>query len=306
MAVVAGGPRPEEVDVRLQFEAGPAVEDPTPDQVTDGLRRLSLTDSSFAILDSGPLSYIQVAAEGEDDYLLEYQEGSVDQHYQASAPVTLDQVTAAFLSYLGQDDGWRTSAEWRHLPVGGASASAPATGRGSRRSGHAHHGATGTRLRVGKARPATSGRTPVGRVIFYAILIPITVIFAALLLRAGIGGALATFGAIGEPGYVVVTSCQSSGRSVSCYGIFTPSRGVALPTRVSVQGAYSPDQISSGHRIPVHLLAGDAWPEGMATAPDWIIPLGFGCFFVVGFVVGAVGTIRHWLGRRASRSRAGA
>lgn len=282
--------------MRLHFERGPAIDRPAPDQLSDGLRRLSLPDNSFAILDGGPLTYLQVAAEGGGRYLLEYQEGSVDRHYQATSPLSLDQVTAAFLSYLGEDARWRTAAEWRRIPVGPAAIAAGRTTAGG--GGPSPAKRLGRRARHRPAAPARSGHRAVGVTIYYAVLIPVAAVFAALLLRAGITGALATFGVIGEPGYAAVAECHSAGRSVDCTGIFTPARAGSHPATVSIQGSYSPDQIRSGRRIPVHVFDGDAWPEGPSTAPDWVIPLGFGCFFVVAFVAGAIGAVRHWMRRR--------
>lgn len=136
-----------------------------------------------------------------------------------------------------------------------------------------------------------------GITIYYAILIPIAAVFTALLRRAGITGALATFGVIGDPGYAVVAERHSVGRSVDCTGIRTPSRAGAVPATVSIQGSYSPDQILSRRRTPVHVLDGDACPEGASTALDWAVPLGF----AVAFVAGAIRAVRHWLRRLTTR-----
>lgn len=84
---------------------------------------------------------------------------------------------------------------------------------------------------------------------------------------------------------------------MDCTGIRTPSRAGAVPARVSIQGSYSPDQILSRRRTPVHVLDGDAWPEGASTALDWAVPLGF----AVAFVAGAIGAVRHWLRRLTTR-----
>jgi hypothetical protein len=89
-----------------------------PDATEDDIRSL-IAGEEFAIL--GPdLTYIQCAERREPpyDYVLEYQDGSLDRHYRAvDGPITLDRVTAAFLKYRRGDASWRDDFRWEKLEL---------------------------------------------------------------------------------------------------------------------------------------------------------------------------------------------
>ena len=85
-------------------------------------------DKPFAILVDGPnpedsQHYIQTlfcpaepGSEDEDDgFVLEYREGSSDQHYQCLT-ASLGEVTEAFIDYLHAGKDWRTLYNWEHYP----------------------------------------------------------------------------------------------------------------------------------------------------------------------------------------------
>lgn len=49
---------------------------------------------------------------------MEYQDGSLDRHYQAvGGPVPLDRVLAAFLKYLRGDSSWRSDFQWEKMEL---------------------------------------------------------------------------------------------------------------------------------------------------------------------------------------------
>jgi hypothetical protein len=51
-------------------------------------------------------------------YLLEYQDGSGDEHYRAvDEHITLGRVLSAFRKYLGRDPSWRTDFQWEKLEL---------------------------------------------------------------------------------------------------------------------------------------------------------------------------------------------
>ncbi len=74
----------------------------------------------FAILSSGENTYLQCfdAPEPDWEYILEFQEGSVDEHYTAvDHPITLDRVVAAFTKFLHGDATWRDDFQWEKIEV---------------------------------------------------------------------------------------------------------------------------------------------------------------------------------------------
>jgi hypothetical protein len=277
--------------VRIEFEAAPPVDDPTPRDVDVGLRALTFPDNSFAILAVGSDVYIQAAMDDDGTFVVEYQDGSADDHYRTPAAVAIDDVVEAFQSYLQQDGTWRSRFEWQKVEVG-AGAQAPAPPRRRRPA------------RRGLARPRSTAlggwRSTGCLVVFYALLLPVAAAFTVTLLRNGLEGALASTGLAGEPGRVVVTACPQTSRfGGDCSGIFTPSdTPPALHSTVSIAGSYR-----AGDAVDVHVLDGEAWPEGGSAAVLWISNLLFGSLFVVGGVAGVVDIIlRTWRRLRGSRA----
>jgi hypothetical protein len=83
--------------VRLEVEGAAPIANPTPEQVERGLRWLESAGRDYAILEQQASRYLQAAPNGDGVYLLEYQEGSPDQHFRASRPLPLDDVAGAFV-----------------------------------------------------------------------------------------------------------------------------------------------------------------------------------------------------------------
>ena|SRR5690348_18250111 len=107
--------------MRFEIEGAVPIDDVTPEQVEQGLRMLQLSDRTFAILDRAADSYIQTAVDGAGDgdgtFVLEYQEGSLAQHYRANRSLTLGDVIAAFHSYLRQDGAWQAAHAWERMEL---------------------------------------------------------------------------------------------------------------------------------------------------------------------------------------------
>lgn len=70
----------------------------------------------FAVLAKEDQRYVQTFRESEDEFALEYRAGSNKEHFEASAPVALDVIEAAFVAYMGGDfDAWKSAVEWKQL-----------------------------------------------------------------------------------------------------------------------------------------------------------------------------------------------
>lgn len=85
-------------------------------EVITALRAIAPDIGNFAILTRADATFIQTAYWGY--FALEYQDGSVDEHYQCIAPtLSVDAVIAAFLSYLRGDGRWRTEYVWERMTL---------------------------------------------------------------------------------------------------------------------------------------------------------------------------------------------
>jgi hypothetical protein len=101
--------------MELALESGRVVIDPSEDDIL-----ASIEGEDFAILGVDPDTYIQCAQQREPpfEYVLEYQDGSLDQHYQAvDGPITLDRVLDAFVKYLRRDSSWRSDFRWEKIDL---------------------------------------------------------------------------------------------------------------------------------------------------------------------------------------------
>jgi hypothetical protein len=101
--------------VELTLESGLVIADATEADILDLIEA-----EEFAILCVNPDTYIQCAEQKEPpyEYVLEYQDGALDRHYEAvDGPITLDRVIAAFLKYLRRDSSWRTDFQWEKMEL---------------------------------------------------------------------------------------------------------------------------------------------------------------------------------------------
>lgn len=101
--------------MELTLESGKIIDDATEDDILS-----SIDGEEFAILAIDANTYIQCAEQNEPpyEYILEYQDGSVDCHFQAlDGPITLDRVIAAFIKYLRQDSTWRSDFDWDRVEI---------------------------------------------------------------------------------------------------------------------------------------------------------------------------------------------
>lgn len=86
------------------------------------LHSLSGDDDSFLILSKDDMSYIQTCRSSDGSFVLEYQEGSLEQHYECADDMLNHQkILLAFSSYLEGSDKWKTEFTWE--PLGSSSAS---------------------------------------------------------------------------------------------------------------------------------------------------------------------------------------
>jgi hypothetical protein len=105
--------------VRLEIGNGQVLQNPTADHVEGVLHALPGSEvDSFAILIQDEGRYMQCSGAWKEGFVLEYHDGSVDEHYQCSDhKLALANVVEAFQAYLAHEDRWRTAFQWRKIRV---------------------------------------------------------------------------------------------------------------------------------------------------------------------------------------------
>ena len=86
----------------------------TDSRIEESIRSLTGEGDSFAILARESEVYIQTAGGPANGFVLEYRNGSADQHYSCTnAELAADQVIEAFRSYRANDDKWKSTFKWQ-------------------------------------------------------------------------------------------------------------------------------------------------------------------------------------------------
>ncbi|NNM00941.1 MAG: hypothetical protein HKO62_09345 [Gammaproteobacteria bacterium] len=82
--------------------------------IAEAIQSLTGDVDSFAILAASEMSYIQTAGDPGTGFDLEYQNGSLKEHYYCtSGPLTAKQVVDAFQRYAKGDDRWQKDLGWK-------------------------------------------------------------------------------------------------------------------------------------------------------------------------------------------------
>lgn len=99
--------------MKLEINGTRIAEPLTRQVIEDAVRGLDGDGDSFAILSLTDMHYMQTCG-GPGNYVLEYQAGSLDQHFTCTKnPVSADDVVRAFLSYFETDGRWESDFDWK-------------------------------------------------------------------------------------------------------------------------------------------------------------------------------------------------
>lgn len=94
------------------------IKNPTLEQLLTALEDLGNHLDDFAILSKDDMTYLQVAVGDGDGFILEYQDGSLEEHYIAEdTEISEDAIIRAFAAYLNGDNEWKEAFEWEHLDL---------------------------------------------------------------------------------------------------------------------------------------------------------------------------------------------
>jgi hypothetical protein len=90
--------------------------------VVDNVGEAELLDAidneQFVILATSEFTFLQCAEPDrrDGDYVLEYQDGSLDKHFCATdKPLPIERVQEAFVKYLNGDPTWQIDFDWEKM-----------------------------------------------------------------------------------------------------------------------------------------------------------------------------------------------
>ena len=97
--------------MKLEFDGEVISEAASAIEVLEALERLADSGGAFVLLARDTMTYMQTADNADGRYVIEYQVGSVTEHY-ACYDANLDTVKAAFGAYLDGDPSWQKMVTW--------------------------------------------------------------------------------------------------------------------------------------------------------------------------------------------------
>jgi hypothetical protein len=95
---------------------------PSASAIRQHIRSVKASDekrNSYVILEKGAsgYTYLQAVRETEDEWILEYQDGHMDEHYQAEMSPDTEGIVARFLLYADADERWRADINWIQISL---------------------------------------------------------------------------------------------------------------------------------------------------------------------------------------------
>lgn len=89
------------------------------DLIARTVASLADTDDFFLILAKDEMTYIQTSGSTKSGFVLEYQDGSIEEHYScADAPLNAEQIVETLQRYLTNHDRWRSDFTWEKEELG--------------------------------------------------------------------------------------------------------------------------------------------------------------------------------------------
>jgi len=104
--------------MKLEAEGQRAIVDPHGNEIQSAVSRLSLPDRTFLILSRSGTSYLQVMMIDSNRLVLEYRDGSAEQHFRSARDdFSTSEVVGILEAYRRGEDSWRNENEWRRIDV---------------------------------------------------------------------------------------------------------------------------------------------------------------------------------------------
>jgi uncharacterized membrane protein len=101
--------------MQLEIEGKVVRENPTREEIAAALTSLDGKKASFAVLSHSGMTYLQASGSVKDGFSLEYQNGSLKEHYCCLNDLPLEDVTSAFQAYAKGNSGWQTAFDWEPM-----------------------------------------------------------------------------------------------------------------------------------------------------------------------------------------------
>jgi len=104
--------------MELTAEDGTTIDNPTVTDVGTVLEGGAGNAGFFAILARDDMTYIQAAGHEETGFVVEYQEGTLEEHYQSTEKnIDIRRIIEMFQLYLAGNPAWIAMVSWEKEPL---------------------------------------------------------------------------------------------------------------------------------------------------------------------------------------------
>jgi hypothetical protein len=100
----------------LKMRWGKEPPEPSLPHIREAIEAFKGGPNSFAILARSEFTYMQCQSGNNIGYSLEYQEGSLEEHYKCKNDLTEEDVIEILQAYRNEDESWKTKFHWEKQP----------------------------------------------------------------------------------------------------------------------------------------------------------------------------------------------
>lgn len=104
----------------LDIRGEQSVNNPTSYDVRQAIKAIRKTsEDPYVILSKGAsgFTYIQAVLRANSKWIVEYQDGHLDRHFQMTKDVKTEEVIRLFVAYLEAEASWRDTADWKLIEI---------------------------------------------------------------------------------------------------------------------------------------------------------------------------------------------
>jgi hypothetical protein len=103
--------------LKLELGVDRTLDGPDADTLASELAGMNWQEDIFAKLSRDKLNYIQATGTHRDGFIVEYQDGSEVNFFEAPKKLKFDAVKGMFLAYAGGDSSWQTAVQWKRVAI---------------------------------------------------------------------------------------------------------------------------------------------------------------------------------------------
>jgi hypothetical protein len=103
--------------MKLELGVDRTLDGPDANTIASELTGMNWEEDIFAKLSRDKLNYIQATGTHREGFIVEYQEGSEANFFEASKKLNFEALKGMFLAYASGDSSWLTAVQWKRVAI---------------------------------------------------------------------------------------------------------------------------------------------------------------------------------------------